>query len=153
MFRWSLFVLLALPGLATRASAQISVQGVRDLDFGSVLRGLQSTVDPTNPVRSGQFYFRTPAVGSRVRIRFTLPTRLNGPGGSSMRIRFQNNDAMAQGTGPASVPAFFNPNGSMVFQMVTSADANVWLGGQVTPAANQPVGTYTGTVVMTITVF
>jgi len=70
-----------------------------------------------------------------------------------MPIRFRNSDAMAQGTGPLSTPAFFNPNGAAVFRMVTSPDANVWLGGRVSPAANQPVGTYSATVVMTITVF
>ncbi len=153
MSRTTPLVLLAWLGLTASAAAQITVQGVRDLEFGPVMQGVQTTVAPTDPIKSGQFYFRTPSLGSRVRIRFNLPTRLNGPAGATMPIRFQNNDAMAQGTGPLSTPAFFNPNGAAVFRMATSPDANVWLGGRVSPAANQPVGTYSATVVMTITVF
>ncbi|MGE3615888.1 MAG: hypothetical protein AB7L66_08435 [Gemmatimonadales bacterium] len=138
---------------AAPCSAQLVVQGVRDLDFGPVLQGVDQSVSPTDPVRSGQFYFSTPGIGTRIRIRLTLPSRLNGPGGAQMRIRFGPNDAMAQGTGPTSLPAFFNPNSNVNYTMVTSADANIWLGGTVQPAANQPVGTYTNTVVLTVTVF
>lgn len=70
-----------------------------------------------------------------------------------MPITFANNDAMAQGTAPLSVPVFFNPNGATVFIMTTSPDANVWLGGRVIPAAAQAVGSYTNTVIMTVTIF
>jgi hypothetical protein len=36
---------------------------------------------------------------------------------------------------------------------VTSPTTNVWLGGTVTPAGNQPHGSYTGTITFTVTVF
>lgn len=144
---------LALLGSGRLASAQLVVTGVRDLNFGTVIQGIASPVAPADPVKSGQFYFRTPGVGTRVRIQFTLPTVLNGPTGATMPIAFRNNDAIAQGTAPASVRVTFNPNGAAVFTMTTSADANVWLGGRVSPAANQRVGGYTNTVVMTVTIF
>ncbi len=143
-------LVIAVPG---EASAQLIVTGIRNLDFGVVLQGVASVVPPTDPVKSGQFYFRTPGLGTRVRIRFTLPTQLNGPGGASMPISFANNDARAQGTAPASLPILFNPNGAAVFTMTTSPDANVWLGGRVAPAAAQAVGTYSNTVIMTVTMF
>jgi hypothetical protein len=142
-----------LLGIAPQAAAQLTVQGVRDLDFGVVLQGVAAAVAPTDPIKSGQFYFLTPGIGTRVRIRFTLPTQLNGPGGATMPIAFRNNDAMIRGTAPSSVAVFFNPNNPNNFRLLTSADANVWLGGRVTPGATQTVGTYTATVVMTVTIF
>jgi spore coat protein U-like protein len=149
----TLLASLAVTLIGRTASAQVIVSGVRDLNFGPVIQGIATQVAPSDPVRSGQFYFRTAALGTRVRIQFTLPTRLNGPAGATMPIAFRNNDAIARGTAPSSVPATFNPNGAAVFTMATSVDANVWLGGRVTPAANQAVGSYANTVVMTITVF
>jgi hypothetical protein len=153
MTRIACLTLLALGALAPGASAQVVIQGIRDLDFGVVLPGVQSTVAPTDPIRSGQFYFSTPALGTRVRVRFTLPNQLTSGGGATMPINFRNGDAMIQGTAPSSLPVFFNPNANRNFRMTTSRDANVWLGGTVSPAAGQAVGTYVAPVVLTVTIF
>lgn len=153
MSRTSLLVLALLAGAAVPCAGQLVVQGVRNLDFRVVLQGVAASVAPTHPTQSGQFYFRTPGLGSRIRIQFTLPSVLNGPSGATMPISFANNDAMAQGTSPASNPAFFNPRATVTFTMATSPDANVWLGGRVTPAAAQQVGSYSNTVIMTVTLF
>ena len=153
MNRIASLTLLALGALAPAASAQIVVQGVRDLDFGVVLPGLQTSVLATDPIQSGQYYFSTPALGTRVRIRFDLPSQLDEPGGASMPITFKNNDAMIEGTAPASPPVFFNPNANTNLVMTTSRDANIWLGGTVSPVGGQAVGTYTAPVVVTITIF
>ena len=149
-------LILALIALAIESppcSAQLVVQGIRDLDFGPVIQGIAATVTTANPTSSGQFYFKTPAIGTRIRIQFTLPTQLNGPTGATMPITFGASDALAKGTAPASVPVSFNPNITASFTMTSSLDANVWLGGRVTPAANQRVGNYSNTVVMTVTIF
>ena len=149
-------LILALVALAIESppcSAQLVVQGIRDLDFGPVIQGIAATVTTANPTSSGQFYFKTPAIGTRIRIQFTLPTQLNGPTGATMPITFGASDALAKGTAPASVPVSFNPNITASFTMTSSLDANVWLGGRVTPAANQRVGNYSNTVVMTVTIF
>lgn len=151
--RWLVLVCLGALCPSRLAVAQTVVSGIRDLNFGVVIQGVASQVAPTDPVRSGQFYFRTPGIGSRVRIQFTLPTRLNGPTGATLPITFQTTDGFIKGTASNSIGLTFNPNVTSTFNMVTSPDANVWLGGRVTPAANQRVGAYTNTVVMTVTVF
>lgn len=138
---------------ASSTAAQTTVSGVRDLNFGFVIQGLATQVSPTDPIKSGQFYFRTPGLGSRVRVQFTLPTQLNGPAGATLPIAFQTTDGFIKGTATSSIGLTFNPNATSTFNMVTSADANVWLGGRVTPAINQTVGGYTNTVIMTVTVF
>ena len=153
MTRLACLTLLALGALAPTASAQLVVQGVRDLEFGVVLPGVQTSVAPTDPIQSGQYYFSTPVLGTRVRLRFNLPSQLDEPGGASMLITFKNNDGMILGTAPASLPVFFNPNANTNFTMTTSQDANIWLGGTVSPVAGQAAGTYTAPVVVTITIF
>jgi hypothetical protein len=139
--------------LVARPLSAQTVTGVRDLDFGFVIRGVQTVVAPSDPIRSGQFYVRY-RLGGRVQLRFTLPTVLNRVGGgATMPINFRNNDGIARGTSPASTPITFNPNATTTFQLVTSPDFNVWLGGRVSPSAVQATGTYSGTIVLTCTFF
>lgn len=153
MRRFAVLTGLALAGLTTPSRAQLVVQGIRDLQFGTVFPGIPANVQPTDPIQSGHFYFSTPSLGTRVRVRFTLPSQLNGPGGATMSISFGGGDAMIQGTAAASQPVFFNPQSNQNFLMVTSRDANVWLGGTVSPAVGQAAGGYAAPVVLTVTIF
>jgi hypothetical protein len=132
---------------------QSQVVGVRDLDFGAVIRGVQTSVSPADPIRSGRFYVQH-QLNHQVRVSFTLPTRLSRVGGGgNLRISFGTTDAIAQGTAANSSPVSFNPNNAITFTLVTSADFYINLGGQVAPAANQATGTYTGTVLLTCTFY
>jgi hypothetical protein len=115
-----------------------------------VIIGVPSYVPPNHPTRSGQFRFTAP-VGARVRLRFTLPTRLDGPAGATLPISFGNNDALSSGTAPNSVPETFNPKGASVQMIVPTPTVNVWIGGTVSPAGNQAQGNYSGTIIFTVT--
>ena len=145
-----LVLLLLLAAIADPAAAQISVAPIRDLAFGPVIVGVPSHVPPSHPTRSGQFRFTAP-VNSKVRLRFTLPSRLDGPAGATLPISFDNNDAIARGTAPNSTPETFNPKGASVQMIVPSPIVNVWIGGTVAPAGNQARGNYTGTIIFTVT--
>lgn len=150
--RCSLLLALATILFASRpVTAQVTVSPVRDLAFGPVIVGVPTYVPPSHPVRSGEFRMTAPLL-TRVRFRFTLPNQLNGPAGATLPIRFGNNDAIATGTAPNSIPVTFNPKGAAVFQIVTSTTVLVFIGGTVTPAANQRQGNYTGTITFTVTV-
>ena len=146
-----LVLALALPAVVGTAGAQVSVVPIRDLAFGPVIVGVSSNVPPSHPIRSGQFQLTAPLT-TRVRLRLTMPYRLDGPAGASLPINFSNNDAVLMGTAPNSQPSTFNPKGAAVQLIVTSATTNVWVGGTVTPAGNQAQGTYTGTITLTVTV-
>lgn len=148
------FPLLLLAFAAARPLAgQTQVTGLRDLNFGVVISGVQTAVPPSDPVKSGQYYVRY-VLGGRVQIRFNLPNTLaRVGGGATMPITFRNGDVIAQGTAPSSAPVSFNPNGVYNFRLTTSPDFNVWLGGRVTPAATQMTGTYSGNVVMNVVFF
>jgi hypothetical protein len=144
------FALLAAVG---PLAGQSQVTGLRNLAFGAVIRGVQTTVAPSDPIRSGRFYVRH-QLNRQVRLSFTLPTQLaRAGGGGNLPITFSTTDAIAQGTAPASVPVTFDPNTPITFTLVTSADFYVNLGGRVSPAGNQATGNYSGTVTLTCTFF
>ena len=152
--RWTLAALsLLLVSMTHRGQAQVSVVPIRDLRFGIVIRGVPNSVSPADPVKSGQWYFSTPGIGSRVRVQFTLPTQLNGPSGATLPISFGTTDAILRGTAGSSVNVILNPNVTTTLTATTSKDANVWIGGRVTPAALQVTGAYSNTIILTITVF
>jgi hypothetical protein len=151
MVRTLLLVFGLALGSGGALNAQLTVSGLRNLAFGPVIQGVPSSVAPSDPIRSGQFEFIVP-VGSRVRLRFTLPTRLNGPGAARLNISFNNTDAIALGQAPSSVPVTFNPNVAQTFNIVSSNRIWVFLGGRVTPTGTQATGNYTNSVTLTVTV-
>ena len=55
--------------------------------------------------------------------------------------------------GDYSVPEFFNPHGNQNYKLDTSPDIYLNMGGQVSPATNQPTGTYIGTITLTCVFF
>jgi hypothetical protein len=136
---------------APPAAAQVTVTAIRNLAFGGVVRGVPSSVAPSHATKSGQFRFVT-AIGNTVRLQFTLPTRLNGPAGARLNISFSATDAIALGQGATSVPVTFNPNNAQTFNIVSSNTINVFIGGTVSPAANQAFGAYSNTITFTVTV-
>jgi len=143
--------LAALPAASRPAAAQITVTPVRDLAFGPVIVGVPTHIGPSHPVRSGQF--RVTALPlSRVRLRFTLPNRLDGPAGATLPIAFNNNDALHVGAAANSVPETFNPKATKNVQLPTDATLFVFIGGTVSPAGNQRQGSYAGTITLTVTI-
>ena len=118
--------LLALLAAVRPLAGQSTVTAIRNLAFGAVIRGVPSTVLPSDPIKSGRFYVRH-IINRQVQVRFTLPTRLNRvAGGTNMPI---------------------------TFTLTSSADFFVNIGGRVSPAANQATGAYSGTITLTCTFF
>ncbi len=149
--RLLLLTMLSL-GLAGTLTAQVTLVGKRDLDFGTVMQGVATAVAPTDPVRSGWFE----GVGiltKKIRLTFTLPTRLNGPAGATMPITFRTTDGVAQDGVSGSPQLIFNPNVTTTFVLNTNAKYWIFLGGQVNPSPVQTIGSYTATVILTVVVF
>ena len=146
-----LLALAALPASSRPAVAQITVTPVRDLAFGPVIVGVPTYIGPSHPVRSGQFRLATVAP-LRAHLRFTLPARLNGPGGATLPINFNNNDALYVGTAPNSIPESFNPKATKNIQVTANTTILVFIGGTVSPAGNQRHGNYAATITLTVTI-
>lgn len=143
------FALLA-GALCPPVAAQVSIAGVRDLNFGFVPLGVTVLVPPTDAVKSGQWTLTAP-IDTRIQIRLTTPRNLlRSGGGGSMPVDFQNGDVFVQGSWTGAPIELFNPNATKNFNFSAGTQAILRLGGRVTPASNQATGPYANTVICTI---
>lgn len=140
-----------IQAVAVVATGPIQVTPLRDLQFGQVMPGTPSIVDPTAPA-AGQYS----AIGnplSQASVSFSLPANLTA-GPLSMPIAFGPTSAIV---GWFNNPSFFvqtfDPNVGTAFRFSPAFFGSamyVWIGGQVSPAVNQVAGFYSGTVVLTL---
>ena len=155
-------ILAGLIGVANVAAAQsanitaianvfapITVAGTQSLDFGDVFPGVSKAV-AANDASSGRFSL-TGQASADVNLTFTLPTQLTS-GGNNMPI-----GSWVGLTNTTNTPAggtSFTPSASATASAFGgSGSLFVFVGGTVTPAANQAAGTYTGTVTLTAAYF
>jgi len=139
---------------ATVVTSNITVNGLSDLDFGTVLGGVATTVLPTD-ANAGSFLV-TGNPNAFITMTFTLPTVLTnttGPPGTTLPISFGPTSArwLRQQNNPAAGTPF-DPSVVTVGRLGPPPRpfTYVWLGGTVTPAPAQANGLYTGTVVLTV---
>ncbi len=155
-------VVAALLSLATAAEAQsaninatavvyqaMTVTGARTLDFGNVFPGVSKAIAVADPT-SGRFDL-TGQASANVNLTFTLPTNLTS-GANNLPIGTWTGCTNATNTTAGC--SSFTPSGSASPTAFSGAGALfVWVGGTVTPAANQAAGTYNGTVTLTAAYF
>jgi hypothetical protein len=140
---------------ATPATASIPAQAVvqtaltattvRGLDFGATFGGIARTVLPTD-VTSGEVTL-TGGANAEVAVTFTtLPATLTGPG-APIPLTYGANAAAYNAAGTRAGATTFDPvSGKTTRLNNTTGLLSLYLGGTVTPAANQVAGTYNGTV-------
>ena len=140
-------MLVALALILARAEADGQVVAMRDLAFGTILSGTTTTVNKTS-ASSAQWRFTGTFVlgGSFV---LTLPTTLTGPG-AAIPISFSTSDGRRHTANNGGGTAF-NPHDPQSVSALFNGTVYVWLGASVSPPINQTPGTYSGTVVLTIT--
>jgi hypothetical protein len=154
-------VFAAAPSPATRLRAQtgparaqpvppLVAIALHDLDFGTVLPGITSSVPIRNPRQTGLFEINGPAAAS-VRVEFLLPTSLVSGGGALLPVAFAYGDGFADlshGFPPRGT--LFDPHAPVVDALGPSGKLYVRMGGTVLPAHNQPGGRYSATITMTV---
>ncbi len=142
---------------ATVVTVGITITTLRDLDFGSVPKGLATTVLPID-ANAGEWQV-TGDKNARVSITFTLPTVLNNiqaAPGSTMPIAFSTSAARwVQTVNDPSGATPFDPNVGITARFPNPAAGPIptiylWLGGTVNPAAAAKPGIYTGTVIVSL---
>lgn len=161
-----LAVCLGLPGRAVAQSgASVSADAVvvtvgmtiatlRDLNFGTVIKGVATTVLPT-AATAGEWQI-TGSSNAFVIISFTLPaqlTNIQALPGSTMPITFNATAARwNRANNNAAAGTAFSPASGAVGRFGPTANPNmyVWLGGTVNPAAAAKPGIYQGTVVVSL---
>lgn len=156
-------VVAALFSLATAAEAQsgninavanvfqpITVTGARTLDFGNVFPGVNKTIAIADAT-SGRFDL-TGQASANLNVSFTLPATLDDGLGATMPIGTWT--GCHAGTNSTAGCTTFTPSGAATATAFSGLGALfVWVGGTVSPAANQTAGTYTGVVTLTAAYF
>ncbi|OLC86233.1 MAG: hypothetical protein DMD38_07860 [Gemmatimonadetes bacterium] len=162
-------VLALCVGLAARAAAQagssvsadavvvtvgMTISTLRDLNFGTVIKGVPSTILPT-AVNAGEWQVSGSA-NAFVIISFTLPTQLTNiqalPG-STMPIAFSALAAIwRRSTNNPVGGTVFNPALGSVGRFGPPANPTmyVWIGGTVAPAVAAKPGIYQGNVIVSL---
>ena len=161
-----LAAVLALPvPLAAQSSTSVSADAVvvttgmtistlRDLNFGTVIKGVATTLPPT-AATAGAWQV-TGSSNAFVVIGFTLPTQLTNiqalPG-STMPIAFNATSARwNRATNNAAAGTPFDPAAGAVgrFGPPPNPTMYIWLGGTVNPAATAKPGIYQATVIVSL---
>ena len=166
MHRWakvSTAVVAACVVAASKASAQsaninvtanviqaISVTGFRALDFGNVFPGVNKTIAPS-AATSGRFD-ATGQAAANVNMTFTLPANLVS-GGNNLPIGTWTG-CWDTDNNPAAGCTNFTPSAAASATTFSAGGALfVFIGGTVSPAANQAAGAYTATATLTLAYF
>ena len=140
--------LIATGGVGTRASAQTTTK-LNNLSFGTILTGTTSTVTLTSGNAAEWQYHQTLALVTS--FTFTLPTAMTRTGGGgSIPLTFCSTCAAYRGTtNDPSGATTFNP-ASGTTTPVSLSNVYVWLAASVTPPLNQPPGSYSASVTLTV---
>lgn len=133
--------------LSARVRQTITVTPQRNLDFGSVVSGVPKTV-AVSDATAGRFRVRGEN-GAAVLLSFTLPVNLVS-GANLLPIGtwtgYWNQSAATNG-GTAFTPS----SGPTAATLSNGAgQLFVYIGGQVSPAVNQPGGLYSATITLTV---
>lgn len=166
-----LLVLAGVVGVPTRGGAQggsgsftadavvvtvgMTIATIQDLAFGSVPKGVATTVAPA-AATAGQWQI-TGNPNAFVTIAFTLPTQLTNiqalPG-STMPISFGLTSALWRraNNNPAGATAFSPALGTVGrFGPTANPTLYIWIGGTVNPAPAAKPGIYQGTIILSLT--
>jgi len=133
----------------------MTIATIQDLSFGTVLRGVATTVAPA-AATAGQWQI-TGNPNAFVTIAFTLPTvltNIQALPGSTMPISFGLTSALWRraNNNPAGATAFSPALGTLGrFGPPANPTVYIWIGGTVNPAPTAKPGIYQGTVILSLT--
>ena len=137
---------------ATVISA-ITIIGTNDLRFGTVIPGLDKTVDKSSVGFAGEWQINGNS-GAEITFDFILPDSIFlADSSNGMRLNFTNTDVSYDDEtgGGQTVPAgIINPNGPSVQNLGIGGTLLVWIGGTVFPGLTQTGGDYAGDIVLSI---
>nr|MBN2276122.1 hypothetical protein [candidate division Zixibacteria bacterium] len=133
--------------------AGILITGEHDLIFGTVLLGIDKTVDKADVGFAGEWLIRGDN-SAEITLDFALPDRLmHEDSVATMIIDFNNTDASyddGSGGGQTSPVDDINPNGPVTLDLGVTGEMTVWIGGTVRPTISQTGGDYASDVTLTV---
>jgi hypothetical protein len=133
----------------------MTIATIQDLNFGSVPKGVATTVAPAGAT-AGQWQI-TGNPNAFVTVAFTVPavlTNIQALPGSTMPISFGLTSALWRraSNDPTGATAFSPALGTVGrFGPPPTPTINIWIGGTVNPAAAAKPGIYQGTIILSLT--
>jgi len=133
----------------------MTIATLQDLSFGTVPKGVATTVAPAAPA-AGQWQI-TGNPNAFVTIAFTLPTvltNIQALPGSTMPVSFGLASALWRraSNNPAGATPFSPALGTVGrFGPAPNPTMNIWIGGTVNPTPAAKPGIYQGTVILSLT--
>ena len=138
----------------------ISVTSVTSLQFGSVVQGVPRAVSRTavGVDTSAAEFTISGNGGSGITIRLELPEYMSAASGARMPISFSSTDCTIDSlAGSPDSPGAgawtgVNPHNLPSVNIgATNGSTSLYLGGKITPGTQQPPGTYTADIVVSVT--
>ncbi|SYZ72899.1 exported hypothetical protein [Candidatus Zixiibacteriota bacterium] len=131
----------------------MTVRGVNNLQFETVIPGIDKAVDKATIGLAGEFEIMGHDA-AEISLDFILPDSLLQDSTAFMRIGFSNTDASYDdGTGGGqTVPVgVINPNGPLTLRLGPAGTMEIWIGGTVYPTITQTGGDYAADITLTVT--
>ncbi len=141
-----------IQAIATVVSS-LKVTGVNSLNFGTVVPGVNKSVDKTDLGFAGEWQVTGEPL-AELSVDFLLPNNLYTIDSSaSLMISFSATDASyddGSGGGQIAPAGSLNPNGPSVLTIGADGTLSVWIGGSVQPKISQTGGDYSADVILTV---
>lgn len=134
---------------AERASAQRTIEAVpvRGLSFGNLLPGVPETVAVDDAARRAEVVLDGRGAYD---LTMLVPAALESAGGARIPLRFGTRDGGVIRSASAALVPFDPRQTTRVSVQQGQGPTRLVLGGTALPAADQPAGRYTATVVLVI---
>lgn len=147
-------LLLGLAALLLSAGAgetqSIQVTGIQGVSFGSMVPGISKAVPRTDGLNAARFDIKGAGSGRTVELQFSLPAVLTGPGGASLPLSYTSGDAGFSAQQSIGSQTGFDPRTAFIATLSASGRGSVFLGCRASPAANQPAGSYSATLTLSV---
>ncbi len=150
--RFVLFALLliAAPALRGQSPPSLRVNVLRQLEFGSLIGGVDATMAPADSKATALFEIIGPA-GATVQLVFTLPGQISGEGGGKVALVFGPQSA-AYSVNESSVDNIpFDPRAPFSLKLPPSGRVVVMIGGMARPSRQLISGRYSGNLSLAVT--
>jgi hypothetical protein len=147
-------LVVGLAALLVAASAgraqSIQVTGIQGVSFGGMVPGISKAVSRTDALNAARFDIKGAGSGRTVQLQFSLPAALTGPGGASLPLSYTSGDAGFSAQQSIGNQTGFDPRTAFIATLSASGRGSVFLGCRASPAANQPSGSYSATLTLTV---
>ena len=129
-----------------QVTSNFSINGVEDLDFGSIIAGSNSSVG-VNDSGNGMFAISSSNTSGKVELVFTLPPELTNSNGETIDLTFAADDARWENQDGGF--SNFDPNSPEEASLGTNGNLDVLIGGTAETTSSTPTGNYTAQITLT----